>query len=55
MCVVALLGERVEGEYSTLPTTKVDKKMMHQSISTAGGKEVGGKVEALDKKRWRTR
>ena len=48
-------GRGSGGEYSSLPAPKVDKKMMHQSISTAGGKEVGGKVEALDKKRWRTR
>ncbi len=31
------------GEYSSLPAAKVDKKMTHQSTSTAGDKEVGGR------------
>jgi hypothetical protein len=31
------------GEYSSLPAAKVDKKMMHQSTSIAGDKEVGGR------------
>jgi hypothetical protein len=31
------------GEYSSLLNAKVDKKTMHQSTSTAGNKEVGGR------------
>jgi hypothetical protein len=38
-CVMHVKG----GRYSSLPATKVDKKTMHQSTSTAGDKEVGGK------------
>ncbi len=30
-------------EYSSLPATKFDKKTVHQSTSTAGDKEVGGR------------
>ena len=41
--VMALLGEGVKGEYLSLPATKVDKKMRHQSTSTVGNKEVSGK------------
>jgi hypothetical protein len=48
-------GREWGGEYLFLHNTKVDKKTMHQSTSTAGDKEVGGKVEAPEKKRWRTR
>jgi hypothetical protein len=32
-----------EGEYSSLPAAKVDKMTMHQLISTAGDKDVGGR------------
>jgi hypothetical protein len=49
VCVMALLGKEGGGEYSSLPATKVDKRMMHQSTSTAGVKEVGGKAETPDK------
>jgi hypothetical protein len=41
--VVALLVEGRGGEDSSLPATKVDKKTAHQSTSTAGDKEVGGR------------